>query len=830
MKAVVMAGGSGSRLRPLTIARPKALVPVVNKPVLAYILELLKRHGFEEVVITVQHLADQIQDHFGDGNHLGLTIHYSVEEVPLGTAGSVRQARQFLDDTFLVISGDAITDIDLGAVIRFHRARQALATVTLYHVSNPLDYGVVVTEPDGRVVRFFEKPNWGQVISDTVNTGIYVLEPEVLDWLEPNRSYDFSQDVLPLLLKRGAPLYGYIADGYWCDIGTLPAYMRATADVLEGKVRYVDLGRHQGGGIWVGQGVEIAPDAALFGPIYLGDEVKVKEGTILYGPVVVRDHTMLDRRSQLERAVVWNNCYIGESCEIRGAVVGSQCNIKAKSVVLEGAVIGDNSLIGRGAVIHQNVKIWPGKEVEAGAIVRNSIIWGAQGRRVLFGQYGVTGAVNVDLTPEFAARLGAAFGTTLPKGSLVTINRDPHRSPRMLKRAIIAGLPSTGVNVWDLGTQPLAVARYFTCHSEAAAGVHVRVSPYDARMVDIRFTDSMGVNLSDDQQRRMEQIFFREDFRRVYLNEIGTISYAPGVVQRYTRDFLAYVDQETVRRQHFYLVVDYANSPVASVLPGLLSELNCNVVALNANIDESRMAISHEELQADLTRLARIAGALNTHLGVRIDVAGERISVIDDTGQILPSVVLAMALIELALRSSPGAAIAVSMRMPAEVERIAARYGGQIVRTKLDPFVAPPALQQPIILAADGAGNFIFPQFQTTSDGLMATAKLLEYLAIQEASLSQVVAGLPPYHMAHRSVACPWEVKGMVMRRISQHFQREQIDTTDGIRIRFNEDEWALLVSDPDYPLFQVYAEARTEAQVAELVADFTQLITDLQD
>ena len=826
-----MAGGSGSRLRPLTIARPKSLVPVVNKPVLAYILDLLKLHHFTEVIITVQHLADHIQDYFGDGSQLDMKIQYSVEEVPLGTAGSVRNARQYLDDVFLVISGDAITDIDLSALLKFHCEKKALATLTLQHMGNPLDYGVVVTDSQGRITRFLEKPSWGQVISDTVNTGIYVLEPEVLDRLEPNQPYDFSQEVLPLLLKQGAPLYGYIAEGYWCDIGTLPAYMKATSDVLEGRVRHVELGHYRGGGVWVGQGVEIAPDAALFGPLYLGNEVKVKQGAIIYGPAVVRDYSVVDNRAQIERSTIWNNCYVGESAEVRGAVIGSQCNIKAKAVILEGAVIGDNSLIGRGAVIHQNVKIWPGKEVEAGATVKNSIIWGSQGRRVLFGQYGVTGAVNVDLTPEFAARLGVAFGTTLPKGSLVIINRDPHRSPRMLKRAIISGLPSAGVNVWDLGTQPVPVARHYTCHSEAVAGVHVRLSPYDPRLVDIRFTDAKGVNLDEEQKRRVEQCFFREDFRRVYLNEIGTISYAPQVVERYTREFLAFVNQEIVRNNRFYLVVDYANSPVAMVFPSILNELNCNVVALNANVDESRMAIQPEEFQADLERLSNIAATLHAHLGIRFDVSGEKLSIVDDRGKILPNAVAAMAMAELALRSAPpGGAVAISMKMPAEFERIAARHGGQVIRTKVDPFTLDASdADGTVALATDGSGSFIFPKFQTTSDGLMAAAKLLEYLALQQTTLSEVVAGLPPFHMAHQAVACPWEAKGIVMRRVSQYFKHEQIDTTDGIKVKFSDTEWALLISDADYPLFEIYAEAGSPAQVADLMANFVQLVTDLQ-
>lgn len=826
-----MAGGTGSRLRPLTIGRPKPMVPIINKPVLAHILDLLKHHNFSEVVITVQYMADHIEDYFGNGSGLGMLIHYSVEETPLGTAGSVKNAQRYLDETFLVISGDAITDLNLSDILRFHREKGSLATLTLKSVSAPLDYGIVITDEEGHVTQFLEKPSWGQVISDTVNTGIYVLEPEVLDMLEPNVSFDFSKDVFPILLSQGKPLYGYVADGYWCDIGNIQAYMKATADVLEGKVRHIDLGHHIGGGVWTGRGVEIAPDAALYGPLYLGNEVKIKGGVVIHGPAVIRDYTIVDNRVQIERSVIWRNCYVGESAEVRGAVVSRQCNIKAKSVLFEGSVIGDHSIVGEGAIIHPNVKVWPGKEIDSGATVKTSIIWGSQGRRVLFGRYGVTGVVNVDLTPEFSARLGAAFGATLPKQSLITINRDPHRSPRMLKRAIISGLPSAGVNVWDLGTQPIPVARYYTCHSEAVAGVHVRLSPYDQRVVDVRFIDSEGLNLDDAQKRHVEQVFFREDFRRVYLDEIGTISYAPQVVERYTDGFLQAIDHDAIRRAEFYIVVDYANSPISRVLPGILSNLKCNVVALNANIDEARMAIQPNEFQAGLERLSLIVSALNTHFGVRLDVGGEKIFLVDDQGERLSNTMATAAMAELALRAMGGVTIAVPVTMPNLIEQIAAQHGGHVIRTKMDPHTLTKiACETSVAMAADGRGSFIFPQFQCASDGLMATAKLLEFLATQNTTLSEVIASLPAFEVLHEQVSCQWEAKGTVMRRLNEHSQHDRLDTTDGVKIRLSDTEWVLILPDPDRPLFQIYAESSSHAQAKALIQKYAELVEELQE
>ena len=221
MKAVVMAGGAGSRLRLLTGGRPKPMLPLVNQVVLGHILELLRNHGITEVVVTLQYMASMIEDYFGDGSSMGVQIRYSIEESPLGTAGSVAYARQYLDDTFLVISGDAVTNFNLEQIIAFHKEKKAMATIVLYHVPEPLDYGVIVTDADGRVTRFLEKPSWSEVTSDTVNTGVYVLEPEVLDLIPPGQPFDWSGEVFPQMLEKGLPVYGCIAPGYWCDIGNI---------------------------------------------------------------------------------------------------------------------------------------------------------------------------------------------------------------------------------------------------------------------------------------------------------------------------------------------------------------------------------------------------------------------------------------------------------------------------------------------------------------------------------------------------------------------------------------------------------------------------------
>jgi mannose-1-phosphate guanylyltransferase/phosphomannomutase len=826
MKAVVMAGGVGSRLRPLTIERPKPMVPIVNKPVMGHILDLLKRYDITEVIVTVQYLASLIQDFFGDGLSLGMNIHYCVEETPLGTAGSVKSAQSLLDDTFLVISGDALTNFDLSKLIEYHKKSGTLATLALYALPNPTEYGVINLNNDGQITRFQEKPGRGSVMSDHVNTGIYVLEPDILDYFEADTPFDFANDLFPMVHEQGESLYGYIASGYWCDVGNIPEYMRATADALTGKVEHLNMGRYLGNSIWVGQDVEIAPDAHLEGPIYLGNAVQIKSGAVVRGPTVIRDYTVVDNEAQIDRTIMWRNCYIGERVQISGAVISRQCSVKTNATIFEGAVIGDGTIIGEGAIIHPNVKIWPGKEVEPGATVNSSIIWGSQGRRVLFGRYGVTGVVNIDLTPEFSAKLGAAFGATLSKGSIVTINRDMHRSPQMIKRAIISGLPSSGVNVWDIGTQPIPVVRYFTRKSKAQGGVHVRLSPFDERVVDVCFLDSQGLNLSKNQQRTIEHVFFREDFRRVYLDDIGTIEYAQRAREQYIEDFLKHLNTKAIQESAFELVVDYADTPIASILPTILDKLHCKVVALNANVDTSREDASRTNRQATLKQLQIVATALGTQLGVRLDNGGEKIFLVDDRGYLLHDITTCAALTEMAFRDAPGSAVAVPVNMPTIFEKIAKRYNGKVIRTEIDQDALIRATcPTNVIMAGDGEGHFIFPDFHCAIDGLMALAKTLEFMATQQISMGDVVANLPPYYMAERRVSCVWEAKARVMRLINEKFENHKSPRINGVKIDMRSGQWVLIVPDPDQPYFRIITEAESQSTAETLVDEYAQIV-----
>ncbi len=832
MKAVVMAGGEGTRLRPLTINRPKPMVSLADRPVMHHIIELLKLHGITDIVITVQYLANIIQDYYGDGSNYGVTITYSLEEIPLGTAGSVKNAEHLLQEPFLVISGDSLTDFNLSQIIDYHLNNKATVTMTLTRVPNPLDYGVIITDEHGNVRQFLEKPSWGEVFSDTVNTGIYVLNPDVFAYIEKNKVVDWSKDVFPCMLKHEEKLMGYIAHGYWTDVGTIEEYIRATGDYLSGKVNLPRVGQHIGGDVWVERDVEIAPDAQLHGPIFLGHGAKIKDGVIIHGPSVIRDYTIIDSRANIDRSIIWRNSYIGERAELRGVIVLRQCTIRNRAVLFEGVVVGDGVQIGSGAVIQPNVKIWPSKEVDEGATVTNSIIWGSQGRRVLFGRHGITGLVNVEITPEFCARIGAAYGATLPRGSVVTINRDAHYTPRMLKRALIAGLPSAGVNVVDLRTMPIPVARYFTHASGASGGIHVRLSPADTRVVDIKFFDEAGLDISSSVERKIEHTFFREDYRRVYLDEIGRIVYGNDVEKTYIDAFLNALSPDALERmtRDFSLVVDYANASASGILSAILRRLHVDVVELNANLDERRLIQTVTQFEEGMQRLMKITPVVNAHLGVRIDSGGEKIFLIDNNGRRLPGIQALAAVAALALQAQGGGTVAVPVTAPRAFEELAQRYGGTIIRTRatLGALMKTASENPDLLLLGDGTGNYIFPSFYPIADGMFAIIKIMELLILNTISLGDMVRKLPIYHLKQTKVPCRWEHKGKVMRILNQQYQERQLDQVDGIKIDLG-GEWVLILPDPDGPFFHVIAEGTSEDQARVLTEKYAGLVAGLQ-
>src|SRR3954468_5232204 len=581
MKAVILAGGEGTRLRPLTSNQPKPMMPIANVPMMEHLVKLLARHGFDDIVVTVAFMANHIRTYFGDGSELGVRMRYATEEAPLGTAGSVRNAMAELDETFLVISGDVLTDVDLGAIVEQHNERGAFATIALKRVENPVDFGIVITTEDGQIERFLEKPTWGQVFSDTINTGIYVLDPGVFEFIPEGEVVDFSSDVFPAVLDRGLSLLGTVVDGYWEDVGTLESYRTAHEQLLDGQVRIEPPGFQMKEGVWVGEGVDVSPDAFIEGPVLVGDNSRVEAGAVLAPYTVLGADVVVKADAHLERTVVHDHCYIGQSARLRGAVIGRANDIRDHARIEEGVVIGDECFVGNHAIVNPGVKIYPFKTVEAGALVTSSIVWESKGARTLFGRRGVRGLANVDVTSEVAVRLAMACGTALKKGGVVTRSRDTSRSARALKRALIAGLNLSGVHVMDLELSTVPLTRFQVRTQNAQGGISVRLASGDADSVEIRFMDENGADIDEGAQRKIERLLYREDFRRAFAGDIGDIVFPPRAIEFYTAALEASVQPQRLRRRGFKVVLDYSFGATSILMPNVLAKLGATVLAVN---------------------------------------------------------------------------------------------------------------------------------------------------------------------------------------------------------------------------------------------------------
>jgi mannose-1-phosphate guanylyltransferase/phosphomannomutase len=824
-----MAGGQGTRLRPLTSNQPKPMLPILGRPMMEHVLVLLREHGITEVVATVQFLASVVRNYFGDGSDLRLSLAYATENEPLGTAGGVKNAAHFLDDTFLVISGDHVTDLDLSAATAFHRERGSAATVILQHAQNPLEFGIVITGDDGRIERFLEKPGWGEVFSDTINTGIYVLEPEVLDHVPAGEEFDFAQDLFPLLLDKGLPMFGFVADGYWADVGNLEAYLDVHRDILDRKVNVTPSGFEIEGGVWVGEGAEVHPEAQVEGPVYVGDNSRVEAGAN------IRDHTVLGKGvvvksgAFLHRAVVHDNAYVGTSASLRGCVLGKNADVKHGARLEEGVIVSDECYVGEGAVLSPGVKVYPFKTVEPGALVTQSIVWETRGARGLFGERGVSGLVNIDVTPEMALRLALAYGGTMPKKSVVTAARDATKTARIIKRAMVAGLNAAGVDCHDLELVPTPVVRFYARAQRAVGGIAVRTSPYDAQSVDIVFFDERGIDIDGGTQRKIERAYYRDDLRRAFHHEIGDLIFPPRGREYYLRGVLDAVDAEAIRRRSPKIVIDYAWGSTVLTGPVVLGRTGAEVLAVNAVLDESRSTLTEEQAEAGAVRLAALVRSSGADLGAMLDSTGERVRLIDGRGRLVPLNQALLAYVDLVARCCDRPRVAVPVTTSRVVEDVVGARGGEVLWTPVSPAALSAASEEPgVVFAGAEGGGYIVPPFLPAYDGLMSLVKMLELLAMTEARLEEVVDALPATNVVRVDVATPWESKGTVMRRLVERLNGDRTVTIDGVKAYRGRD-WALVIPHPQEPVVRVWAEADGPEGSRSMAAEFVSLIEELR-
>ena len=346
MKAILLAGGKGTRLRPLTVHTPKPIVPIFNRAFLYYQIDQLRQvPEIDEVILSLNYQPRRIEEVFGDGDEAGIKIRYVVEPMPLGTAGAVRYAGDSLTESVLVFNGDVLTQVDLPSVLRRHRERRARATIVLTPVENPSAYGLVETDPDGSVRRFLEKPKAHEITCNTINAGIYVLEPDTFDRIPQDTAWSIERSYFPSLIERGETFVAHVADGYWIDIGTPAKYRQVHRDIMDGRLVAPPFDGQTGRGPWVSASARIEPGAEISGPCFIDDGAVVKAGARILPYSVLGRHCHVEEGALVEDSIVWANGWVGREAVVRQSILGRQCHIGRSAVMERQAVLGDKSVI-----------------------------------------------------------------------------------------------------------------------------------------------------------------------------------------------------------------------------------------------------------------------------------------------------------------------------------------------------------------------------------------------------------------------------------------------------------------------------------------------------
>lgn len=506
MKAVVMAGGEGTRLRPLTCTTPKPMIKIMGKPVIGYIIELLIGNGFDDIAVTVRYRAEDIDNYVSSFESDKIKVHCIEEENVLGTAGSVKNAAKDWTEPFLVISGDCITDCELSKVMLYHKSIMADMTIVCKAVEDPGEYGTVSLSRSGNVECFCEKPDWSHASSELANTGIYVINPAVLDMIPDGIQYDFAAHLFPDMMSSGKRLFGYNTTAYWCDIGDLRSYRMCIKDIMNRKVN-ISLPETKNG-ILTRYGFPDG-DYDIIPPVYIGKNVSVGTNSVIGPFTVLEDNTCISDNSRIKKSVIMSNSSVGSNCDTIGTVIGEKCVIKNNNVCLEGSCIGDGCLLEGSSTVSNNVLVWPEKHVPYRSVLTDNLRDGLT-EYDLIGENGISGTTFSELSCEKCCRLGEALASSC-FGSNVGVGYDSSKESKALAMAVLSGLISGGSKISDFGECFESQMSFFVSFCSLDSGIYITATP---KKTTIRLFGQYGLPLYRKYERELESRYKRSDFRR----------------------------------------------------------------------------------------------------------------------------------------------------------------------------------------------------------------------------------------------------------------------------------------------------------------------------
>jgi len=830
MKAVVMAGGFGTRIQPLTHSRPKPMLPIMNKPMMEHTIVMLRDLGIKEFIVLLYFKPDIIQDYFKDGSEWGINITYVLPDNDYGTAGAVKLAQEHIgDENFIIISGDLVTDFDFQKLFDFHKKKKAKLSIGLTSVENPLEFGVVIVNKEHKIEKFLEKPSWGEVFSDTINTGIYILEPEILNYIPQNENYDFGKNLFPQLMHKGVTLMGCTLEGYWRDVGNPESYRDVYDDILSQRVRFDIHGNKQkfpDGALYSDEKYELDPSVEIIGTVLLGKNVEIRKGVKLNN-VVIGDNVVVGHSAKLRNTVIWENTEIGKNVILDNCVICNNNvihkNVKAKT----GLILAEGCDVGELASFEQDVTIWPNKTIEPAAIVTRSLILGSKYKNSIFESGSVSGKSNIELSCDMATKLAEAFAAQLPIGSRVIVGRDDDKSSRMLKRAFLGGLLSAGVNVLDIKNVPPSVLRHTLANDPTLmGGAHFKRCLVDTTSSEITLFNEDAMRVSTSSAKAIEKAFFTEKFRRVDFSQIGSICESAHHAESiaYSKEIEAHINHSIIKCGGFKVAVDLMHGTTVHIFPKLLNDLGVENIVLNAYYDEKKLSNVFALEKKSFANISSIVKNLEYDMGLIIYPNAQKLSIVTEEGEVLDKVKVLYTVLELLNIEAKEKGVKKKVFLPLWSPDIKKFENLKIESGKYSSFKPEKLKEYDLIATVDG--NFSFIEFGYTRDAIFASLKIMELLSCHRVKLSELVERVGEFYYKMIKIACVQSLKGKMMRMFLEDAKNEfKSSSDDGVKIWKNKTDWLLMIPDQYTENLNIYIQAHDQKAGEAILQEYVDKI-----
>ena len=735
MKAMILAGGEGKRLRPLTDKLPKPMVPIMNQPMMAYLLKLLKKHDITEIGIALGYCRDAVTNYFKNGEDFGVHLTYFNEDSPKGTAGCLTAAKDFLNEDFVVISGDAVTDLNLTSALYFHKDKNALATVILKESETPTHQTVMTTDENSRLIHVASEPDWNEVRSDTIATGMYIMKPEILSHIPQENQQDFIRDIIPKLIYQNLPVYGYVMENYWCDISDIIAYRHCHRDIFNGRVKL---------GI---------PEDILKSGILIGKNCNMAEDVHLGRYTVIGDNTVIEKGASVRDSILWSGSRIPEHADLYKTVTCGTDIIHAP----------------------QNEE-----DVSSPEINRNR----AEGR------------LNENITPEWICELALAYASCFPPEAKILLSLSDQSRYMMPKFSFLSGLIAGGVICYNLvGAGDRSLAKFALRKFSLDGGIHVQC---DGELMFIEFVDENGSPADKATMKKLRSFLKSKDYRRASIKELHAPVNIHDMPLYYFKDL---VTTTPCKRLNFSVGVCTHSEELKEHLKKISNAFGMSVLFTN-----------DAELLPDLITENKL------HLGLLVGENG-KCAFYNEHGKVLSGDQFYGLVTLMVLSALEEAVVYMPQHASDIVSQIAKHCNGTVER------IPDHHLEKVLLKSNTPAARL---QHDLLFDPIRSLVRVCEFLFLNRCSLSHVCSILPHMHKISRSVGCPKEKKGAVMRHLLDVFAKnKQPDLTEGIKLT-DEHGWILIMPDYRKNRIHILSESRDEEYACELAGTVCDTIKQL--